>query len=364
MPKKQVGSYSVSYTQVLNEKGEVDPELEPNLDSQQLLELYRNMSLAREVDQRMLKLQRQGRMGTFPPNTGQEASVCGAALAMGDRDWMAGTYRELGAKLMRGEPIENVLLYYGGFEEGNALPVEKRVLPTYVVLGSQLPNAVGVAYAMKYKGEEGSAVVAFVGDGATSQGDFHEALNFAGVWDAPVVFICQNNQWAISHPRAKQTRSETIAQKAIAYGFEGVQVDGNDPLAVYLAVDAALDRAKGGGGPSLIETVTYRLMMHTTADDPKKYRDPAEEKAAWEREPLIRTRLYLENKGIWDADKEAAMQAELKAEVAAAVKSYEDKAAGQFKPDTAFDHLYGTEVPEVEAQREAFLARVATKREG
>ena len=361
MPKKQVASFGVSYTQILNEKGEVDPELEPKLSPEQLKHLYRNMCLAREVDQRMLKMQRQGRMGTFPPNTGQEAAVCGAALAMGDRDWMAGSYRELGARLMRGEPIENVLLYYGGFEEGNMLPAERRVLPTYVVLGSQLPNAVGIAYAMQYQGEEGSAVVAFIGDGATSQGDFHEALNFAGVWNAPVVFVCQNNQWAISHPRAKQTRSQTIAQKAVAYGFDGVQVDGNDPLAVYQAVDAALDRAKGGGGPSLIEAVTYRLMMHTTADDPKKYRSEEEERAAWEREPLIRTRLYLQGKGIWDEAKEAAQQEELKAEVAAAVKRFEEAAAAQVKPDTAFDHLYGTRVPEVEAQRAAFMARLAAR---
>ena len=363
MPQKQIASYSVSYTQVLNEKGEVDPDLEPNLSPEQLLSLYRNMALAREVDQRMLKMQRQGRIGTFPPNTGQEASVCGAALAMGEHDWMAGSYRELGARLMRGESIENVLLYYGGFEEGNTLPAERRVLPTYVVLGSQLPNAVGIAYAMQYRGEQDAAVLAFVGDGATSQGDFHEALNFAGVWNAPVVFMVQNNQWAISHPRAKQTRSQTIAQKAVAYGFEGVQVDGNDPLAVYGAVDAALKRAKEGGGPSLIEAVTYRLMMHTTADDPKKYRDPEEEKAAWEREPLIRMRLYLSQKGLWDDKKEAAQQQELRDEVAAAVKRYEEAAAGEFKPDTAFDHLYGTEVPEVEAQREAFLARLQ-KREG
>ncbi len=359
MPQKQINSYSVTYTQILDEEGKVDRDLEPQLEPEQLLSMYRYMSLAREVDQRMLKMQRQGRMGTFPPNTGQEAIVCATALAMGERDWMAGSYRELGARLIRGDTIENHMLYYGGFEEGNTAPAEARILPTYVVLASQLPNAVGAAYAMQYKGEEGTAVVAFIGDGATSQGDFHEALNFAGVWNSPVVFVCQNNQWAISHPRAKQTKSETIAQKAFAYGFEGVQVDGNDPLAVYRAVDAALDRAKGGGGPTLVEAVTYRLMMHTTADDPKKYRSEEEEKKWWARDPLIRTRKYLQDKDLWDDDREAAQQEELKAEVLAAVKRYEEIAASKPKADIAFDNLFGTEVPEVEAQRAAFLANLA-----
>jgi pyruvate dehydrogenase E1 component alpha subunit len=353
MPERQIASFSVSYMQILDEQGSLDAELEPDLSQEQLHQLYTGMVLARELDQRMLKLQRQGRLGTFPPCTGHEASSCGAALAMGPRDWLVGSYRELGARLLRGEPADRTLLYYGGFEEGNSLAAEKRVLPTAVVLGSQLPHAVGIAYAARYQGEQDTAVVTFMGDGATSQGDFHEALNFAAVWQVPVVFVCQNNQWAISVPRRVQTHAETIAQKAIAYGMPGVQVDGNDALAVYRAVSQALERARAGGGPTLVEAQTYRLLMHTTADDPSKYRDPEEEQQAWERDPIPRFRRYLQDKGLWDDERQQALEAEVKAQVEAAVKSYESYK--DFKPDAPFDHIYGTRFSELEAQRARFL---------
>ncbi len=182
---------------------------------------------------------------------------------------------------MRGEPMTATLLYHNGFEEGNVLPREHRVLPRAVILASQLPQAVGIGYALQQQGEEGKAVLTYCGDGASSQGDFHEALNFAGVWKVPVVFVVQNNQWAISTPRKMQTAAESIAQKAVAHGLPGIQVDGNDVLAVYRAVKEALDRARAGEGPSLIEALTYRLGPHTTADDPKKYRSPEEEKLWW-----------------------------------------------------------------------------------
>jgi pyruvate dehydrogenase E1 component alpha subunit len=196
-------------------------------------------------------------------------------------------------------------------------------------------------------------VLSFCGDGATSQGDFHEALNFAGVWQAPVVFIVQNNQWAISVPRARQTRSETLAQKAIAYGIPGLQVDGNDALAMYRATREALERARAGEGPTLIEADTYRLMMHTTADDPRKYRSEAEEAAAWKREPLIRLRLYLEGKGLWDAARQEALEKEVRGQIEAAVKEFETPKT--FKPDAPFDHVLGTPSGEIERQRREFL---------
>lgn len=353
MPLREVASFKISYLQVLDEQGQLDAELAPALEDAQLLELYRAMLRSREADQRMLNLQRQGRLGTFPPCIGQEAVAVGAAYAMGPRDWLVPAYRELGARLLRGEPLDNTLLYYNGHEEGsNYDPAELRMLPTQVILGSQVPQAVGLARALRQRGED-AAVLCFNGDGATSQGDFHEGLNFAAVWRAPVVFVVQNNGWAISVPRATQTRSETLAQKAIAHGMPGVQVDGNDVLAVYRATRDALERARAGDGPTLIEAVTYRLVMHTTADDPRKYRAEEEEQEAWKRDPIPRFRLHLEQRGLWDARKDERLVAELRQEIDGAVKRLES--LGPIKPDAPFDHVYGAPHPEIETQRADFL---------
>jgi 2-oxoisovalerate dehydrogenase E1 component len=357
MPLKEAVHFSIPYLQVLDEQGQADAALAPALDDQTLIKLYEAMMLAREADGRMLKLQRQGRLGTFPPCTGQEAIACGATLAMRPTDWFVGAYRELGGRLMRGEPLETILAYYNGFEEGNTLPPEKRTLPPAVILASQLPHAVGIGHAMQLLKEQETAVVTFFGDGATSEGDFHEALNFAGVWQVPMVFICQNNHWAISVPRRAQTHSETIAQKAIAYGMRGIQVDGNDVLAVYRATHEALERARRGEGPTLIEALTYRLMMHTTADDPSKYRGEEEVQAWWKKEPLIRYRAYLEQKGIWNADQQAGLEVRIKEQVEAAVKSFESST--EHRVDAPFDHIFGTPSPEIVAQHAEFLARVS-----
>jgi 2-oxoisovalerate dehydrogenase E1 component len=355
MPLTDVAHFSVPYLQILDEHAVVDDALDPQIDGRQLLELYRAMVLAREADQRMLKLQRQGRLGTFPPATGQEAISCGATLALQPSDWFVPAYRELGGRLMRGEPLEQLLLYYNGWEEGNTLPRERRTLPNYVILASQLPHAVGIGHAMTYLEQSGVAVLTFFGDGASSQGDFHEALNFAGVWRAPVVFLCENNQWAISVPRRIQTHSQTIAQKAVAYGMPGLQVDGNDVLAVYRATREALERARRGEGPTLIEALTYRVMMHTTSDDPTKYRSEEEVQEAWKREPLIRFRRYLEGKGIWNDDLQAGLETRVRAEVEAAIQAAEARPPS-LKPDACFDHLFGTSHPELEAQRAELLA--------
>jgi pyruvate dehydrogenase E1 component alpha subunit len=353
MPLKEIEKFSVSYLQILDEKGNVDKELEPKLSADDLIRLYRGMILGREIDQRMLKLQRQGRIGTFGPCTGQEAAHVAPAFAMTDKDWFVGAFREVGGRLMRGEPTLNSLLFHNGYEEGNRVPDGKRILPISIIVGAQTLHAVGIAYAMQYRGEKDSAVVTFFGDGATSQGDVHEAMNFAGVWKAPVVFICQNNQWAISIPRSKQTHSKTLAQKAIAYGIPGIQVDGNDALAMYRATKDALDRAHAGEGPTFIEAVTYRMMMHTTADDPTKYRSDAEVEEWRTRDPLLRFRIYLEKKGIWDDAKQKKLDEEIKNEVDATVKEFE--AMKDFKPDAPFDFVFGTRHDEIEEQRQAFL---------
>ena len=356
MPRKQIAKFSVQHLQILDENGKLDAKLEPKLSEDQLLEMYRWMRLARGLDERMLKLQRQGRLGTFPPNTGQEAISVPVALAMKKKDWFVGAFRELGGRLVRGEPLTSTLYYYNGWEEGNILPdKELRIIPTSVVIACQIEHAVGLAWASRYKGED-SATVCFIGDGGTSEGDFHEGLNFAAVWKAPVVFIVQNNQWAISIPRESQTSSETIAQKGIAYGIPCLQIDGNDPLAMHVAITEALARARKGEGPTLIEAVTYRLMMHTTADDPKKYRTEEEEKCAWEKEPLIRFNKYLKDKGFWDDAKEEALLGEVKAKVEEAVKEFESPK--DWQQDEPFKHVFGTEHPVIAEQHEEFLANV------
>lgn len=359
MPRTTAARFDIPYLQILDEEGRADAELEPKLESGELLALYRGMVWAREADQRMLRLQRQGRMGTFSPSTGQEAAACGPALALSTRDWLVPAFRELGALLMRGVPLHRVLLFWGGFEEGNTFPGVERTLPIAVIVGSQIPHAAGIAYAVKYRQEKDTGVVCYFGDGATSQGDFHEGLNFAAVWQAPVVFICQNNHWAISTPLVKQTVAETVAQKAVGFGFPGIRVDGNDPLAMYVATREALDRAYRGEGPTFLEAVTYRLMMHTTADDPTKYRREEEVQDWHKRDPLVRFRVYLESKKLWDEAKETALREETKDLVDAEVRVYETMK--DLPVDSAFDHVLGTPHPSIARQRAEFEAGLGAK---
>jgi pyruvate dehydrogenase E1 component alpha subunit len=355
MPLKDLEKFSVKHLQILNSKGDLDAKLDPKLSDEDLMSLYGAMLLARRADERQLNLQRQGRMGTFGPCTGQEAVSCGTAFAMSDQDWFVGSYRDMGARLMRGVKLSTEYLFWNGYEEGNVSPEAPRTLPNTVIVGSQCLHAVGIGYAMKYRKEK-SAVVTFFGDGATSQGDFHEALNYASVWETPVIFMCVNNQWAISVPREKQTKSKTIAQKGIAYDIPSLQIDGNDVLAVYKAVSEALERAHNGGGPSFIEAVTYRLKMHTTADDPTKYRSTDEEKEWWEKDPLPRFEKYLEEKGLWSEQVKEKLEARIKAEVDHAVAELETPRT--YKLDAPFDHVFGTTHDVIEDQRAEFLANV------
>jgi len=343
--------FQVEYLSILDSDGRLDAALEPALAPAQLQELHRAMVLGRRLDERMLRLQRQGRIGTFAPIKGQEASQLGAAFTLRRTDWMVPSFRETAAMVWRGWPIERILLFFAGYLEGGQPAPDQRDLPVTIPVATQLPHAVGLAYAAQYRGDD-VVVMAFFGDGATSEGDFHEAANFAGVWHVPVVFVCQNNQWAISVPLKKQTHSRTLAQKALAYGMPGVQVDGNDVLAVYAVAQEAVDRARAGDGPTLIECVTYRLGVHTTADDPTKYRSP-EEVAAWEKkDPLTRFAAYLKKKGLLEDGLEAAVDAE----IAAAVARFE--AVGPADPLTIFDHVYAELPPDLKAQREALAERL------
>ncbi|HLC85039.1 MAG TPA: pyruvate dehydrogenase (acetyl-transferring) E1 component subunit alpha [Candidatus Nanoarchaeia archaeon] len=301
--RKEVASFSVKSLQILDENGKADKKLEPKLPASLLLTMYKQMVTARLLDQKFLKMQRAGRMGTFAPVTGQEAAQVGSALALDKKDWMVPSFREVAAALALGVSPSQLALYPMGYPQSLNSPPGLRILPVSIPVGSQILHAVGLGMAMSIKKEKSAALVYF-GDGATSEGDFSEGLNFAGVYKAPVVFLCQNNGWAISLPRSEQTAAETIAQKAIAYGFEGVQVDGNDVLAMYVATNEALKKAKSGKGPTLIEAVTYRMMMHTTADDPTRYRSQKEVDAWAKKDPIVRFRKYLEHKKLWNPAKE------------------------------------------------------------
>src|SRR5918996_5952909 len=266
MPKKTVQSFSVEWLQILDENGNCDEELRPPLAREDIKKLYEWMVLARVFDEKAFKLQREGRLGTYASILGQEAAQVGSAFALRAGDWMFPSFREPGASLVRGLPMRMILQYWAGDERGSIIPQGQNDFPISIPVATQIPIGAGVAWGAKYKGDN-IAVLVFLGDGATSKGDFHEGLNAAGVFSLPVVFFCQNNQWAISVPLKRQTAAETLAQKAIAYGFPGIQVDGNDVFAVYSATDQALKRARAGQGPTFIEAVTYRIGDHTTADD-------------------------------------------------------------------------------------------------
>ena len=343
--------FHVEYLSILDSDGNVDTALEPDLSTEELKRLYRAMLLGRRLDERMVRLQRQGRIGTFAPIKGQEASQLGTVSCLRPSDWMVPSFRETAAMIWRGWPIEKLLLLFAGYLEGGQPAPDQHDLPITIPVATQIPHAVGLAYAAQYRGDD-AVVMTFFGDGATSEGDFHEAMNFAGVWHVPIVFVCQNNQWAISVPLKKQTHSRTIAEKALAYGFPGLQVDGNDILAVCAAGREAVARARAGEGPTLIECVTYRLGVHTTADDPTKYRS-AEEVAEWERkDPLTRFGTYLQKRNIL----EEGLEAQVDAEIAEAIRRFE--AMPPADPLTMFDHVYGDLPPHLRAQRDEVAARL------
>ena len=318
------------------------------ISEETLIELYETQVLARTFDEKAISLHRQGRIGTYAPLQGQEAAQVGAATALESSDYLFPTYRDHAMYLSRGLPLSAVVRhlmgrgpYVDGFD-----PDECHTFPITIPIATQLPHAVGVGMAASYAGDDVVALASF-GDGATSEGDFHEALNVAGVFDAPVVFFCQNNGYAISLPRERQTASATISGKAKAYGIEGVRVDGNDVLAVHDVVCEALDRARAGEGPTLIEAVTYRRGPHTTTDDPSVYRD--DESDRW-TDPLERTRSFLESSIGWDDADEAALRETVRERVEAAVAEAEFDSDPD--PETMFEHVYTGDHPRYARQRE------------
>jgi pyruvate dehydrogenase E1 component alpha subunit len=349
MPRQRHDLPPVECLSILDADGRVDQALEPAIPPEELIRLYRTFLLARRFDERMLSLQRQGRIGTYLPTRGHEAAVLGSIAALRPTDWLVPVWREWPAYVWRGWPLEHLILLYAGYTDGMRVPDGHRDLPVCIPVASHVPHAVGVAYAARYK-REGSVTLCYFGDGASSHGDCQEALNFAGIFQVPAVFVCVNNQWAISVPRTRQTRAPSLAQKAVAYGFPGVQVDGNDLLGVYVATRDAVERARQGGGPTLVEAVTYRLGPHSTADDPTKYRSDAELKAWEAKEPLPRFRRYLEAKGLVDAARHAALETEVDAEVRAAIERAEARMQ-EARPLDMFEQVYAERPAELEAQR-------------
>src|SRR5690554_1235345 len=350
---EQYGPLKGKMMQIMDEEGAIiKPELVPDLKDKKWLELYKAMLKTRSVDNKALQLQRQGRMLTYAPNTGQDAAQIGTAAAMAKNDWLVPAFRELGAWLYRGVDLEQVYLYWYGNELGSRFPEDVRVLPIAVPIASQLQHAVGIAMASTIKGED-DVTVAYVGDGGTSIGDFSEALNFAGVFNAPVVFIIQNNQYAISVARKGQTKAETLVQKAVAAGIPGLLVDGNDLMAMYVATQDAVDRARQGGGPTLIEAYTYRLGAHTTSDDPTKYREDSEVEKWKPKDPIKRMKAYLISRGVWSEEQDEAFQEEYGEYALEVFRKVE--AEGEPKVEDLFKYTYKEMPTHIREQYEEYL---------
>lgn len=347
---------------VIRDDGSTDPSLDPNLSQDDVIRMYRWMMLQRILDNRMLALQRQGRISFYGPSLGQEAAIVGSAVAMRPDDWIVPQYREPGAALVRGMPLKELICQLIGNAED---PIHGRQMPCHYTyrkgnylsisspVGTQLPHAVGIGWAMKLRGAK-AAVLVFFGDGGTSTADFHVAMNFAGVFRTPTVFLLNNNQWAISLPVSRQTAAASLAEKANAYGFEGIRVDGMDALAVYRATRDAAAAAYEGRGPTLVEAVTYRLGPHSSSDDPSRYRDEAEV-AMWRaRDPIARFRRFLEHARLWDEGREAALEQEIGDEITRAVQ--EAERAPPPPVDTLFADVYAVTPSQLAAQRDALAA--------
>ncbi len=329
----------------------------PRIEPQRWLAIYRGMLLIRMLDERLMTMQRQGRVGFYAEARGHEATVIAPVAALEDSDWIVPSHREGGAALFRGLPLRAYLAQVFGnandIAKGHQMPVHPaaprslRFLPISSCVATQLPQATGIAWAAKIKGDK-TVVLAYLGEGATSAEDFHTGVNFAAVFKAPVVFLCVNNGWAVSTPASAQSASETFAVKALAYGLPGVRVDGNDPFAVYAATRAAVDRARRGEGPTLIEAVTYRLGAHSSSDDPERYRDAAEWEAWGAKEPLIRFRLWLRGAHLLDEAKEQALVAEIDAEIRHAIAAEEE--APPPNPRTMIENVTLQPSPALEEQ--------------
>lgn len=349
-----VAEFAIESTRCLGPSGEAVAALPAFARPNELASLYRAMVLTRTFDAKAIALQRTGRLGTYASSLGQEAVSVGAAAAMRPDDVLLPSFREHGAQLWRGVTLKELFLYWGGDERGNDFAGPRQDFPNCVPVGSHPPHAVGVALAFRLRKEKRAAVCIF-GDGATSKGDVAEALNMAGAWKAPAVFVVSNNAWAISVPVGKQTAAKTLAQKAIAAGIAGEQVDGNDVIAVRAAVARAIERADRGDGPTLVEAVTYRLSDHTTADDASRYRNDAEVSPHWHDEPVARLRNYMTKNSTWDKAKEDALLHECNAAVERAADDY--LATVPQRIESTFDHVYARLPAELTEQRETAIAK-------
>jgi len=349
-----VARFQVDYTRFLDPQGEaIEPLPAFALDAEVLIPLYRAMYLTRVFDTKAIALQRTGKIGTFASALGQEAIGVGVASAMRREDLLVPSYRDHAAQFVRGVTMAESLLYWGGDERGSDFGVPRDDFPVCVPIATQVCHAAGAAYAFKLR-QEARVAVCFLGDGGTSKGDFYEAMNFAAVWQAPLVVVVNNNQWAISVPRTKQSATVTLAQKAIAAGLDGWQVDGNDVVAVHDAARRAIDKARTGGGPTLIEAISYRLGDHTTADDATRYRDPAAVQEQWTYEPIRRLRSYLVHLNAWDQEREERLAKECADAVEQAVQAY--LAIPAPTPAAMFDHLYRTLPAGLQEQRDTALS--------
>ena len=347
---KNVAEFTIRHEQLLDADGRPTGTLpEFARDAGDVARMYRLMTLCRLFDAKAINLQRTGKLGTYAPCTGHEATHVGVGAAMRPEDVLFPVYREYGTQLWRGVTLAEIFIYWSGDERGTNFAGPREDFPWCVPIASQSPHAAGAAMAFKIRGQARCAV-AYIGDGGTSQGAFYEAMNLAGAQALPVVFVIVNNGWAISVPVAAQTAAQTLAQKGIAAGIPGLQVDGNDVIGVRAVMEEALARARGGGGPTVIETLTYRLSDHTTADDATRYRPAGELEAAWLREPLIRTRRYLESLGAWSDAWEKALREECAAQVDAAVLAYQS--TPKDATDAMFDHLFANLPVGLEEQKE------------
>jgi pyruvate dehydrogenase E1 component alpha subunit len=358
---KTVAEFKIHHRQILDPHGllQAPPPAFVN-DEKDLLRMYEIMTLVRVFDHKAVNLQRTGQLGTYPSCLGHEAVHVGIGAAMLPEDVLAPVYREFGTQIWRGVSMVEILNYWGGDERGNDFAGPRHDFPWCVPIATQTLHAAGAAMAFKIK-KEPRCALAYIGDGGTSEGAFYEAMNLAGTAKLPVVFVIVNNGWAISVPVSAQTAAATLAQKAVAAGIPGVQVDGNDVFAVRKEVGDALETARSGGGPAVIEALTYRLSDHTTADDASRYRNAADVKQAWELEPLLRLRNFLRAARHWDDAQETALLARCTAQVDAAVAEY----TGKPKPatDAMFDHLFAASPPHLLEQR-AMARRFSAKQSG
>lgn len=335
--------------QIMDNDGKIiNKKWMPKIDDEKLVSIYKDMLFARLADLQIVSYQRQGRIFTYPPNYGQEAIAAAAGALIKENDWMVPAFREMGTMLAKGVTLKELFLYFMGYEDGSAFKNAKNTLPISVPISSQLLHAAGLGYAVKYNKED-KVVFGFVGDGGTSEGDFHEAVNFAGVWKVPVIFIIQNNQYGISTPTRMQTASESLAIKSVAYGVKGIQVDGNDFFAMYKALEESVIACRNGEGPVLIEAVTYRKGAHTTSDDPTKYRTKEEEEAWEATDPLKRLKAYLKSKKLWKEDDEEKIIPQYKEEIDR--QFIEAENYGPYPVEDIFKYLYAEMPDDLKAQQ-------------